>query len=240
MGTNQEAESEPEDKQIAEETGPTEEEKETPAEHPQDAPPPEDVDPLNTYKWHTGAKAATLDGTRGEGGETASTTIEKMEKTSTTKWKESEPSPTDTPQKGGGGALFRKYIRTVSQKLKRPRLLSRNSTSTLLQDAGGSGPAAASQELARLSWAPPQDVPIWDINNCVLEDGQILITPEEEPVMWTRNRVSSCLSNLSMQNLADVNMDRARLSQGCLCKENIQIGSITTTRESSRVAAQRK
>lgn len=47
-------------------------------------------------------------------------------------------------------------------------------------DAGGSVPAAASQELARLSWAPPQDVPVWDINNCVLEDGQILITPEEE------------------------------------------------------------
>ena len=209
MGTNQEAESEPEAKQIAEETGPTEEEKETPAEHPQDVPPPEDIDPLNTYKWHTGAKAATLDGTRGDGGVTASTTIEKVEKTSTTRWsnkmqnwrkalsedpgerastvgrggetprleknpasrknpfrraqseppgslfttqspsssaqatsgpgasaEESEPSPTDTPQKGGGGALFRKYIRTVSQKLKRPRLLSRNSTSTLLQGEG--------------------------------------------------------------------------------------------------------
>ncbi|XP_029632644.1 RAS protein activator like-3 isoform X2 [Salmo trutta] len=280
MGTNQEAESEPEDKPIAEETGPTEEEKETSAEHPQDATPAEDVDPLNTYKWHTGAKAATLDGTRGEGGETASTTIEKMEKTPTTKWsnkmqnwrkalsedpgdkastagrggetpkleknpacrknpfrraqseppgslfttlspsssaqatsglgasaEESESSPTDTPQKGGGGALLRKYIRTVSQKLKKPRLLSRNSTSNLLQDAVGSVPAAVSQELARLSWAPPQDVPVWDINNCVLENGQILITPEEEPVMWTRNRVSSCLSNLSMQNLADVNME---------------------------------
>ncbi|XP_071032841.1 disabled homolog 2-interacting protein-like isoform X4 [Oncorhynchus clarkii lewisi] len=207
MGTNQEAESEPEAKQIAEETGPTEEEKETPAEHPQDATPPEDVDPLNTYKWHTGAKAATLDGTRGDGGVTASTTIEKVEKTSTTRWSNKmqnwrkalsedpgerastvgrggetprleknpasrknpfrraqseppgslfttqspsssaqatsgpgasaeapEPSLADTPQKGGGGALFRKYIRTVSQKLKRPRLLGRNSTPTLLQE----------------------------------------------------------------------------------------------------------
>ncbi|XP_041694878.1 RAS protein activator like-3 isoform X1 [Coregonus clupeaformis] len=340
MGTNQEDESEPEAQQIPEETGPTEENKEIPAEQPQDAPPPEDVDPLNTYKWHTGAKAATLDGTRGEGGVTASTT-EKMEKTTTTtKWSNkmqswrkamsedpgdrastagrggeaprleknpasrknpfrraqseppgslfttlspsssssaqatsgpaataeaSEPSPTDTPQKGGGGALFRKYIRTVSQKLKKPRLLSRNSTPTLLQDAGGSGPAAASLELTRLSWAPPQDVPIWDINNCVLEDGQILITQEEEPVMWTRNRVSSCLSNLSIQNLADVNMEcspdhmaptggprlkgqdggvrgliKRRFYGGAMRKSNTQLNTIGLNKGSSRLHGSRE
>ncbi|XP_031654860.1 RAS protein activator like-3 isoform X1 [Oncorhynchus kisutch] len=338
MGTNQEAESEPEAKQIAEETGPTEEEKETPAEHPQDAPPPEDVDPLNTYKWHTGAKAATLDGMRGDGGVTASTTIEKVEKTSTTRWSNKmqnwrkalsedpgerastvgrggetprleknpasrknpfrraqseppgslfttqspsssaqatsgpgasaeapEPSLADTPQKGGGGALFRKYIRTVSQKLKRPRLLGRNSTQTLIQDAGGSGLAAASLELARLSWAPPQDVPVWDINNCVLEDGQILITPEEEPMMWTRNRVSSCLSNLSMQNLADVNMEcspdhmaptggprlkgqdggvrgliKRRFYGGAMRKSNTQLNTVGLNKGSSRLHGSRE
>ncbi|KAM4611321.1 RAS protein activator like-3 isoform 2-T2 [Polymixia lowei] len=105
-------------------------------------------------------------------------------------------SPTDTSQRGSGGALFRKYLRTVSQKLKRPRLQTRNSTPTLLRDEG--------TELPRLQWVPPQEVPLWDINNCILEDGQILISPEEEPVMWTRNRVSSCLSNLSMQNLAEI------------------------------------
>lgn len=42
------------------------------------------------------------------------------------------PSSTDTSQRGSGGMLFKKYLRTVSQKLKRPRLLSRSSTSNLL------------------------------------------------------------------------------------------------------------
>lgn len=40
-------------------------------------------------------------------------------------------------------------------------------------------PAGAS-ELSRLQWVPPQEVPLWDISNCCLEDGQILISPEEE------------------------------------------------------------
>ncbi|XP_034456682.1 RAS protein activator like-3 isoform X2 [Hippoglossus hippoglossus] len=108
-------------------------------------------------------------------------------------------SSTDPSQKGGGGALFKKYLRTVSQKLKRPKLQSRSSTQTLL-DVGAT-------ELPRLQWAPPQEVPLWDISNCNLEDGQILISPEEEPTMWTRNRVSSCLSNISMRNLADIDTE---------------------------------
>lgn len=41
-------------------------------------------------------------------------------------------SPMDASQRGGGGALFRKCLKTVSQKLKRPRLQSRHSTHTLL------------------------------------------------------------------------------------------------------------
>ncbi|CAN9510785.1 unnamed protein product [Ophioblennius macclurei] len=105
---------------------------------------------------------------------------------------------------GGGGALLKKYLRTVSQKLKRPRLQSRGSASALLSDDGEPTAATFPPELPRLQWAPPQEVPLWDISNCVLEDGHILISPEEEPTMWTRNRVSSCLSNLSMQNLIDI------------------------------------
>ena len=41
-------------------------------------------------------------------------------------------------------------------------------------------PAHASLTLPRFQWAPPQEVPLWDISNCMLEDGQILISPEEE------------------------------------------------------------
>lgn len=41
-------------------------------------------------------------------------------------------SSTDPSQRGGGGALLKKYLRTVSQKLKRPRLQSRSSTPNLV------------------------------------------------------------------------------------------------------------
>ncbi len=41
-------------------------------------------------------------------------------------------SSADPSQKGGGGALLKKYLRTVSQKLKRPKLQSRSSTPNLL------------------------------------------------------------------------------------------------------------
>ncbi|XP_051242240.1 RAS protein activator like-3 isoform X1 [Dicentrarchus labrax] len=117
-------------------------------------------------------------------------------------------SSTDPSQKGSGGALIKKYLRTVSQKFKRPKLQSRCSNPNLLSDVGE--PALAvptSCSLPRLQWAPPQEVPLWDISNCCLEDGQILISPEEEPIIWTRNRVSSCLSNLSMQNLVDIDTE---------------------------------
>uniref|UniRef100_UPI0037E85930 RAS protein activator like-3 isoform X2 n=1 Tax=Semicossyphus pulcher TaxID=241346 RepID=UPI0037E85930 len=114
-------------------------------------------------------------------------------------------SSTDPAQKGGGGALLKKYLRTVSQKLKRPKLQSRSSNPNLLRDE--SAPVPTSCSLPRLQWAPPQEVPLWDISNCMLEDGQIIISPEEEPTLWTRNRVSSCLSNLSMQNLVDIDTE---------------------------------
>ncbi|KAM7393636.1 hypothetical protein PAMP_020493 [Pampus punctatissimus] len=171
----------------------------------------ETTDTLNTYKWHTGSKG-TLDDLKEveEGGATSSTsTIDKSQKTSTTKWNKmqtwrkalsedpgdkqssgksgeaskpdkvagggrknpfrralSEPpgslfaalspssssantahaapssaapeasgvSTTDPSQRGGGGALFKKYLRTVSQKLKRPRLQSRNSTPLIVRE----------------------------------------------------------------------------------------------------------
>ncbi|XP_029365214.1 RAS protein activator like-3 isoform X2 [Echeneis naucrates] len=115
---------------------------------------------------------------------------------------------TDTSQKGGGGARLKKYMRVVSQKFKRPKLQSRSSNPTLLTDVGEAEAASAGPtELPRLQWAPPQEVPLWDISNCMLEDGQILISPEDEPMMWTRNRVSSCLSNLSLQNIADIDAE---------------------------------
>lgn len=40
-------------------------------------------------------------------------------------------SSTDPSQRGGGGTLFKKYLRTVSQKLKRPRLQNRSSNPNL-------------------------------------------------------------------------------------------------------------
>ncbi|XP_030638580.1 LOW QUALITY PROTEIN: RAS protein activator like-3 [Chanos chanos] len=223
--------------------------------------------PLNTYKWHTGAKHAN-DGAKGKG--EGQGTVERLEKGSSTKWSKmqswrkalsedagdrasaagkkaenapkqdkhatsrknpfrralSEPpgsllssvlSPSssssssqpnaeasgsntqDTAQKG----KLRKYLDTVSQKFKRPRLQSRNSTPIIEHDPGKLEVESEATGTVRLSWAPPQDVPVWDINSCILQDGQIIIPREEEPVMRTRNRASSCLSSTSLQNLAE-------------------------------------
>ncbi|CAJ1052635.1 RAS protein activator like-3 isoform X2 [Xyrichtys novacula] len=117
-------------------------------------------------------------------------------------------SSTDPAQRGSGGALFKKYLRSVSQKLKRPKLQSRSSTPNLVPELDESAPPVPTAcALPRLQWDPPQEVPLWDITNCMLEDGQIIISPEEEPTFWTRNRVSSCLSNLSMQNLVDIDTE---------------------------------
>ncbi|XP_077461830.1 uncharacterized protein LOC144077747 [Stigmatopora argus] len=104
------------------------------------------------------------------------------------------------PEQGRGGARFKKYWRSMSQKLRRPRLYSRNSTPTLLSGEN----EAVSTESEKNYWAQPQELPLWNINNCVLQDGQILICPEEDPTMWTRTRVNSCVYNMSMQNLVDI------------------------------------
>ncbi|XP_049576064.1 ras/Rap GTPase-activating protein SynGAP isoform X2 [Syngnathus scovelli] len=119
-----------------------------------------------------------------------------------------KPSVTEAtlePEQGGGGARFKKCWRSVSQKLKRPRLQSRNSAPILLQGEGEH--EAVSTELQKNQWAEPREVTLWNISNCVLQDGQILICTEEEPTMWTRTRVNSCLSNLSMQNLVDIDAE---------------------------------
>ncbi|XP_060774507.1 RAS protein activator like-3 isoform X1 [Neoarius graeffei] len=121
----------------------------------------------------------------------------------------SSPSPAensaaaDTTQ----GGKFRKYLRQVSQKLKRPRAQNRNNTSTSQQQQQQQQqqhedvPCVDPADSFRFSWVP-QDVPVWDINNCILQDGQIFISREEEP-LWMRNRASSCLSSLSLVNLTE-------------------------------------
>ncbi|XP_077574554.1 ras/Rap GTPase-activating protein SynGAP isoform X2 [Stigmatopora nigra] len=106
-------------------------------------------------------------------------------------------------EQGRGGARFKKYWRSMSQKLKRPRLYSRNSTPTLLSGEN----EAVSTESEKNYWAQPQELPLWNINNCVLQDGQILICPEEDPTMWTRTHVNSCVYNISMQNLIDIDAE---------------------------------
>lgn len=46
--------------------------------------------------------------------------------------KEPGISSTDSSHKAGGGMPFKKYLKTVSQKFKRPRLTSRNSTPNMM------------------------------------------------------------------------------------------------------------
>nr|XP_023647759.1 RAS protein activator like-3-like isoform X2 [Paramormyrops kingsleyae] len=120
---------------------------------------------------------------------------------------ESPGSSTQEAQQRGGGNPIRKYLRTVSQKFKRPRLQSRNSTPVCVEATGPNEAqtetTAGAPDPVRLSWVPQQEVPVWDINSCRLHDGQIQISLEEEPMLRIRNRASSCLYNLSLQNLAD-------------------------------------
>ncbi|XP_029007746.1 RAS protein activator like-3 [Betta splendens] len=287
MGS-EEKDSEAAAQEAPQDKGSPQKEKESPPEQASEV-----MDPLNTYKWHTGSKGTLNEAKEeGEGAAAAAaattataaastSTIDRIHKASANKWSKmqnwrkalsedpgdkspsgtkdgegskaekstgvskknpfrralSEPpgarfaaltqsfgtstaasssgaadasggSSTDPAQKGGGGAMLQKCFRAVSQKLKRPKLLLRNSTQALLSDVGKDGPTPApATELPRQQWAPPQEVPLWDISNCTIEDGQILISPEEEPTMWTRNRMSSCLSNLSMQNLVDIDTE---------------------------------
>ena len=58
-----------------------------------------------------------------------------------------------------------------------------------LPDAGKN--ASASAELPRKQWAPPLEVPLWDISNCILEDGQILISPDDEVLPSTKQTHST-------------------------------------------------
>lgn len=184
------------------EQGSPEKGKESPVEPPQ-GQTSETVDPLNTYKWHTGSKG-TLD-EEGDGGTSSATSTAERYQKASNKWSKmqnwrktlsedsgdknssggkgaegaksdkgagagkknpfrralSEPpgsllavlSPAfsshaassssagaeasgvtsaDPSQKGSGGAIFKKYLRTVSQKFKRPLLQSRTSTTNLL------------------------------------------------------------------------------------------------------------
>ncbi|KAM9792742.1 RAS protein activator like-3 [Neosynchiropus ocellatus] len=231
----------------------------------------EPTDPLNTYQWHTGSKGV-LDEGKEDAGASSTSTLERIQKASATKWSKmqswrkavseehssgkggegnksekgtngtrknpfrralSEPPgslfaslssarafsnsnhagafseapdgagvvPSETPQSRGGGAIFRRCLRTVSQKLRKSRLQSRSSG--ISPDHGEGQSASVLSELPRLDWAPAQEVPLWNISTCVLDEGQILISPDEEPVMWTRNRLSS-LPSVSMQNLEDI------------------------------------
>ncbi|XP_054636092.1 ras/Rap GTPase-activating protein SynGAP isoform X2 [Dunckerocampus dactyliophorus] len=174
--------------------------------------------PLNTYKWQTGSKGSLHEvvedgttekiqkGNKWSKMQTWRKALSEDPEDKTTKMNSMPPTEAgwDTstdPQQEGGGARLKKYWRSVSQKLKRPKLLSRNSAPFLRP---GLDEGEHEVEHHKQQWVPPQEVPLWNISNCVLEDGQILISPEEEPTMWTRTRVSSCLSSLSMQNLVDM------------------------------------
>ncbi|KAI5613810.1 disabled-like 2-interacting protein [Silurus asotus] len=119
----------------------------------------------------------------------------------------SSPSPAETGVAADSvqGGKFRKYLRHVSQRLKRPRAQNRNTTNSVQQQQQQQRedlPCADPADSVQFSWAP-QDVPVWDINNCILQDGQIFISREEEPLLRMRNRASSCLSSLSLHNLTE-------------------------------------
>ncbi|KAG2470930.1 ras GTPase-activating protein nGAP isoform X1 [Polypterus senegalus] len=110
---------------------------------------------------------------------------------------EEQQSPTERSNQKT--TVLRKYLRSVSQRFKKPRAAEKKETPQKedvmkeSQDIQLSPPP---------SWAPPQEVPVWDINNCTLHDGCMIISRDDEPVYRTRNRISSCVSEGSLHNLA--------------------------------------
>ncbi|XP_062853191.1 RAS protein activator like-3 [Trichomycterus rosablanca] len=102
------------------------------------------------------------------------------------------------------GGRIRKYLQQMSQKFKKPRTQTRTGISSAAQHQQQDVPCAESlvSDALQFSWVP-QDVPVWDISNCALQDGQIIISRDEEPLLRMRNRASSCLSSLSLQNLSE-------------------------------------
>lgn len=114
-------------------------------------------------------------------------------------------SPSNDPAQKG---LFKRCLKTVSQKLKKPKVQRGSSNPALLREViEGELAHVGLTELPQPHWVPAQEVPLWDISNCELQQGQIFISQEEEPTMWTRNRVSSFMSNHSMQNLMDIDVE---------------------------------
>lgn len=75
-----------------------------------------------------GSLAARLTQSTSNTGSASSTPTD----TSSVAAKESGISSTDSSHKSGGGMPFKKYLRTVSQKFKRPRLTNRNSTPNMM------------------------------------------------------------------------------------------------------------
>lgn len=80
-----------------------------------------------------GSLAARVTLSTSNTGAASSTTTD----TSSAAAKEPGISSTDSSHKGGGGMPFKKYLRTVSQKFKRPRLTSRNSTPNMMPGTAG-------------------------------------------------------------------------------------------------------
>lgn len=80
-----------------------------------------------------GSLAARVTLSTSNTGAASSTTTD----TSSAAAKETGISSTDSSHKGGGGMPFKRYLKTVSQKFKRPRLTSRNSTPNMMPGTAG-------------------------------------------------------------------------------------------------------
>ncbi|XP_029441226.1 RAS protein activator like-3 [Rhinatrema bivittatum] len=91
---------------------------------------------------------------------------------------------------GGDSKIkFRKYFQSVSHRL------AKRSTSRRAQE-----PAASEKDMAplvpRMPLTPSPEVPVWDVSNFTLMDGQLmLVTHDDEQSFRTRNRTGSCISD---------------------------------------------
>ncbi|XP_064416363.1 uncharacterized protein LOC135357727 [Latimeria chalumnae] len=129
------------------------------------------------------------------------------------KSKAGEPPGSGKVPSGGAERtiFFRNYFRSVSQRLSTKR---------------GSAKGERSQEplprikdekvapVKQISLSPSPGVPVWDIGNFTLIDGQLMLTSRDvEVYYWTRNRASSCLSDTDIQILSHSRSDLGKYSK---------------------------
>ncbi|XP_038644611.1 uncharacterized protein LOC119961236, partial [Scyliorhinus canicula] len=100
--------------------------------------------------------------------------------------------------KSDSAVRFRRFLTSVSSRLSRKRSFQESAQDQSQQD-DVDGAAMPATQPSPISLVPSAGVPVWDVNNCALVNGQmILMSKDDESACRIRLRTSSCLSDTSL------------------------------------------